>query len=284
MDASNGSQRTFDVRSFARTAQGSLRAELDFAAIAHEQIEPRAVQTLATLARLEGATMAHLRNVLVTATHKDARVTAFLVTWAYEKYWIADALDLIVDAVRDAHPVAESPHSTGDGMPTLGSSHELVAAASGPGPVQRALAGFTQGWDIVGAHLTVGLVDDWVLGAAYRRVAATTENDDLSVALRRLLDVKSRHTEFFASESRRRLSQSRRAERLASRELGHSPVPLGAAAIAEYERRAFLRFVFGDRSGADAASALRLRMAALPGLATAADRMHERLTSDARTA
>ena len=42
--------------------------------------------------------MAHLRNVLVTPTHKDARVTAFLVTWAYEKFWIADALPAIVEA------------------------------------------------------------------------------------------------------------------------------------------------------------------------------------------
>ena len=53
---------------------------------------------LAMLAVLEAATMAHLRNVLVTHTHKDARVTAFLVTWAFEKFSIADALRGIVDA------------------------------------------------------------------------------------------------------------------------------------------------------------------------------------------
>ena len=42
--------------------------------------------------------MQHLRTVLVTPTHKDARITAFLTTWAFEKYWIADALSAILSA------------------------------------------------------------------------------------------------------------------------------------------------------------------------------------------
>src|SRR5688500_15777566 len=88
----------FDVRAFARTAHGSLRDDLDLDAVAAAPLPPDVVAALGALAVLEGATMAHLRNVLVTNTHKDARVTAFLVTWAFEKFWIADALRAIVDS------------------------------------------------------------------------------------------------------------------------------------------------------------------------------------------
>lgn len=48
--------------------------------------------------------MSSLRNVLVTPLPKDARVTAFLVTWAFEKFWIADALQLVLTANDHAVP------------------------------------------------------------------------------------------------------------------------------------------------------------------------------------
>ena len=81
VSAAHHDPTAFDVREFARTAQGSLRDELDLAAIAGAPLPRDIERTLAALAALEGATMAHLRNVLVTSTHKDARVTAFLVTF-----------------------------------------------------------------------------------------------------------------------------------------------------------------------------------------------------------
>ena len=46
-----------------------------------------------------------LSHVLVTATHKDARITAFLSTWAYEAHWFGDALS----AIAGAGPVPGHP-------------------------------------------------------------------------------------------------------------------------------------------------------------------------------
>src|SRR5687768_15495179 len=99
----------FDVRAFTRTAQGNLRDGLELASFETVPLAPDVVRVIAVLRDLESATMAHLRNVLVTPTHKDARVTAFLVTWAFEKFWIADALGAIVEANGGGH----APDQTG---------------------------------------------------------------------------------------------------------------------------------------------------------------------------
>ncbi|MFF2368966.1 hypothetical protein [Agromyces sp. NPDC058110] len=262
---------TFDVRGYARTAQGSLRGELDLDAIA---LSPRALaarETIATLAELEGATMTHLRNVLVTSTHKDARVTAFLVSWAYEKYWIADALRRI----SGAGP-AEAVGAGRVGTAPVG---------AGPGPVRRALAGFVQGPDIVGAHLALGQVDDLVLDLAYERLQHDAETgadedsgDDAEVggdgaadvvvatlggAVARIRSIKARHSAFFEGETRSRLAGSARASRLARRELRRSAWPLGAAAVTKAERLALVRFAVPTR---DRRERLAHDIRSVPGL------------------
>ena len=140
----------FDVRAFARTAHGSLRDDLDLDAVTAAPLPPDVVAALGALAVLEGATMAHLRNVLVTNTHKDARVTAFLVTWAFEKFWIADALRAIVDASAGS----DADRAGGQRAAPTRTAAPGGAASGGRGPVRRAFAGITQGWAVVGAHMT----------------------------------------------------------------------------------------------------------------------------------
>jgi hypothetical protein len=251
----------FDVRAFARSAHGSLRDGIDLNAVAADPPTPGVVGALSALATLEGATMAHLRNVLVTNTHKDARVTAFLVTWAFEKYWIADALRAIVGASEGAGAArAEPPRRTATAAAPGG------AASGGRGPVRRAFAGITQGWAVIGAHMTIGLVDDRVLGVAYARVAESSTNGALSAAVERIVAVKGRHTRFFDEEAERRLRASPRAARLARRELRRTAWPLGAAALTAEQRAVFSRFAFGGPEGDGRADDLERAVAALPGI------------------
>src|SRR6185295_18427049 len=91
----------FDVREFARTARGSHRAELDLSELAKSPLPADAARLIRILRDLERATMQRMRNLLVTATHKDARVTAFLTTWAFERFWIADALDYVLETAGE---------------------------------------------------------------------------------------------------------------------------------------------------------------------------------------
>jgi hypothetical protein len=244
---------SFDVRAFAGSAQGSLRSDIDEAAFAASPLTDEVLRLLAVLARLEGATMSHLRNVLVTPTHKDARVTAFLVTWAFERFWVADALRAVVDA--------------GGGSPRSSEGRRMPrAAVSRRGPVRRALAGFAQGWPIVGAHLTLGLVDDWILAAAYERADEFARHEALSALIARIVAVKARHTAFFEEESRRRLACSARAGRLARRELRHSVLPIGADSVEPDDLALFRQSVFGGIRGAGLAVQLERRIAGLPHL------------------
>ena len=263
----------FDVRQFARTAHGSLRDDLDLASFAETPLPADVRAELAALAVLEGATMAHLRNVLVTHTHKDARVTAFLVTWAFEKFWIADALRAIVDASAGPSGGEAAGGGAAPGpIPPAGDAAQLPdpdpqrAASGGRGPVRRAFAGFTQGWAVVGAHMALGLVDDLVLGAAYTRVAECSADAALHAAVERIVAVKRRHTRFFDEEVRRRLPTSGRTARLARREVRRTTWPLGSAALTVDERRGFARFTFGGAEGIALAADLERAIAALPGI------------------
>ncbi|BDZ65331.1 hypothetical protein [Agromyces mangrovi Wang et al. 2018] len=258
----------FDVREFARSAQGSLRGELDLEAFAAHPLPPAVSDGVGVLGRLEGATMDVLRNVLVTATHKDARVTAFLVTWAYERFWVADAYAAIAAACG---------RSAGDG----------AAASRGPGPVRRAFAGFVQGRAIVGAHLAALLVDDVVLGAiAARLVEAARAGQDavgrangdggaggadaateaFATAVERVGRITARHDAFLREEVAARLRDDRRARRLAARELRRWPLPLGSGAVTARERDALLALAFGGDGGREAAAAVVAEVGTVPGL------------------
>jgi len=241
----------FDVRKFARTAQGSLRGDFDLAAFEVAPLPRDVLRMLAVLAHLEGATMAHLRNVLVTPTHKDARVTAFLVSWAFEKFWIADALRAVAAAVPGGELSGGIP-----GAPPR----------RGRGPVRRAIVGVVQGRSVVGAHLSLGLVDDWVLRAAYERVAAEAASAALSDVVDRILDLKARHTNFFGDEVQRRLSASKPAARLTRRELRRTALPLGSAVLEPADCAFFARFTFDGERGEALAAAIQRDIRKLPGM------------------
>lgn len=76
----------FDVAKYAADARG--RIPVSATGI---EIDPRTARDLAYLWRLEVAALDEMRALLVSWTGHEARVTAFLATWAYERYWLARA-------------------------------------------------------------------------------------------------------------------------------------------------------------------------------------------------
>ena len=131
-----GQRMRFDVREFARTAHGNHRETLELAEYATSPLSADSLHAVRYLGRLESATMEHLRNLLVTATHKDARVTAFLVTWAFEKFWIADALDAVLEA--NGQPRVQR---TEEGK----RRHGRDEASDRRGPIRRAISAIRLG-------------------------------------------------------------------------------------------------------------------------------------------
>jgi hypothetical protein len=256
----------FDVREFARTAQGSFRAELDLAAINAQSLGADALRLLRMLRDLERSTMQRMRNLLVTATHKDARVTAFLTTWAYEKFWIADALDAVLEAGDNDHAAVATTGST---------RHTLAERAERRGPVRRAIAANIAGAQIVGAHVTTGLIDEWITQAAYRRLGELA--DGLHAVVGRIVTIKDRHVRFLAEEAQRRLAASPRASKLTRTEIKRSAWPIGAVDRLADDRTFFEEVVFGTPAGAAEAVRIRDHVAALPGLASVAPTVSARL-------
>ncbi len=264
-DRSTDGEGRFDVREFARTARGSHRDELDLEVITHADLGRDAVKLVRTLRDLERATMQRMRNLLVTATHKDARVTAFLTTWAFEKFWIADALDAVLSA--NGQELA----GEFDGAPrkTLGERAERR------GPIARAIAGNLAGPQLVAAHITTELVDEWIGQTAYRKLGEAAAA--LASIVDMVLEIKTRHVRFFAEEAQRRLAASARARQLTRKEIGRMAWPVGATDLSDNERTFFEQFVFGSGEGLGEANRISAMLAALPGMARVAPTVAARL-------
>lgn len=262
---SSPAEPLFDVREFARTARGSHRSEIDLAAVVAASVDADAARLIRTLRDLERATMERMRNLLVTATHKDARVTAFLTTWAFEKFWVADALDAVLDA--SGHDLT-SP----EGAPRRARNER----AERRGPIRRAIAGNIAGAELVAAHVTTGLIDEWVTTAAYERLGAMAEAVRPVADL--IIDLKKRHIQFLSQETNRRLEESPRARKLALKEVTRSVWPLGAIDRSATDRTYFENAVFGGAEGAARVAEIEGLIAALPGMGPAAPAVAARLT------
>ena len=252
-----GRRTRFDVREFARTARGNHRETLELSEYTTAPLSADAVRMVRYLGRLEGATMEHLRNLLVTATHKDARVTAFLVTWAFEKFWIADALDAVLEA---------NGFDRFQDVPEGKVRKSRSEAPDRRGPIRRAVSAIRLGVPIIAVHTTTGLIDEWITRAAYLRLAAQSKSAALASTIAMILDIKKRHQEFFDDESRRRLSESARARALARKTLMAASWPIGAVDRAADDRTFFESYVFGGEAGVASASEIETRVASLPGL------------------
>jgi len=255
---------SFDIREFARTARGNHRAELDLTGVGKLPIE--AVRLARTMRDLERATMHRMRNLLVTATHKDARVTAFLTTWAFEKFWLADALDAVLDAAGEELPATEF---------TAAPRRTAAERVERRGPVARAIAANVAGPALVDAHITTQLVDEWIGQIAYRKLGELAAA--LGSVVELILDVKSRHIAFFAEEAQRRLAGSRAGRRLTRKELKRMAWPVGATELPADERDAFENTVFGGGEGQTSANRIAALIASLPGMQPVAPLVAARL-------
>lgn len=244
----------FDVREFARTARGSHRADIDTDAIAKAGLSTDAVHLIRVLRDLERGTLDRMRNLLVTATHKDARVTAFLATWAFEKYWVADALDVVLEAAGADTSALEGPKR-----------RTAAERAERRGPIRRAIAGNLAGSQLVAAHVTTGLVDELITQVAYRKVGEAAAV--LSSLVHTLIEVKDRHVHFLVEEAEHKLAASSRAVKLTRKAIAQAAWPIGATEIPAADRTFFETFVFGDAEGRAAASRIGERLSSLPGLA-----------------
>jgi hypothetical protein len=106
-DASRGDVlfTDFDVDAYVRGARG--RIVVDAAAVT--PLDDITAADLAFLWRLDSAGLSETRSMLSCWTGNEARITAFIATWSYERMWLAWALKDVLDAVG----VRPEPRSRG---------------------------------------------------------------------------------------------------------------------------------------------------------------------------
>jgi hypothetical protein len=253
-DDVRGPAPDFDVRAYARTAVGNLREGLTLEAYATAPLSADTLRTLAFLQSVERATMQHLRNVLVTPTHKDARITAFLTTWAFEKYWIADALTAVLSA-HSAVPAGKKGFVVGRFF------REVAERFT---PVRESLVANQIGVDMLAVHMAIGSVDGWLTQAAYARVAELEPNAELATTIETILGIKARHLTFFEPQSEYRLSASTRAQKLTRSRLRRSAWPIGANHLPHSDSVFFYNRIFTSSPGL--ATSIDNAIDGLPGL------------------
>ncbi len=237
----------FDVREYAREAAGSHREDLGLESYREHPLAPDTLRIVRYLQIIERATMTHLRSVLVTATHKDARITAFLTTWAFEKYWIADAFEQI--------GLAHQPVGTDiDRAPFVTPSERTI---------RESIVANIIGVPMIAVHMALGTIDTWLSQAAYARLAALESHPQFAQTLASLGELKTRQLRFFEAQARYRLTESAHARRLARRRLTATAWPIGAKAEPAGETSFFFEKLFG--SARDVLAAIDARIDTLPG-------------------
>lgn len=237
----------FDVREYARDAAGSHRDELGLESYRSNPLSSETLRILRYLQIIERATMTHLRSVLVTATHKDARITAFLTTWAFEKYWIADAFEQI--------GLAHQPEGTDvDRAPFITPPERTI---------RESIVANIIGLPMIAVHMTLGTIDTWLSQVAYARIAALDPNPQLVATMERFRELKERQLTFFEAQSRYRLTESKRARSLTRKRLNRTPWPIGAKAEPAHETEYFFERIFG--SARELIAELDARIDSLPG-------------------
>ena len=273
MSRSEGlAEAPFDLRGFTRTARGSHRERLDLDAYAHQPLDSDTLELVHLLSRLEQGALGYLRSVLVTPTHSDAHMTAFLVTWAYEKFWLADALE----AIAEVHPAPVDPPAPSLALRWRRFGNRIAERVE---PIRESVVSNLIGEDVIAVHCLAGAVDEWLMQAAYQRLADTTRHPGLGRTLADLLGVKQRHRTFFETQAAQRLAASPSAAKLARRRLQRVTWPLGSQ---DEPPQALVRLLDGLLDASDLAGIDR-RLDTYPGLAglqpatTAARRTTRRL-------
>lgn len=252
----------FDVRAYAREATRVDRSMVDLETFRARPLDAAAVRTLAYLRDVERSTIQHLRDVLVTPSHTDPQVTAFLTTWAYEEFWFADALT----AVIDAHPAPPEPVA---GRAWPGPVRRVVGGVQDrTGPIWNAVTGNLVGEEFVAAHMTWCALDTWLSQAVYTRLVEITGHDALREVVTPILAAKSVHLDFYRSEAVVRLQASPWARRLTRFAIRYrwSPASAGREATAGRTHADVFRYTLGDRRGHTAISTIDLLVDGLPGL------------------
>jgi len=228
--------------------------DIDFDTFRDEPLSPDALRCLRYMHDVENHTVCYLRDVLVTRAHRDPEVTSFLTLWNYEEFWHGEAIAGILEA-----------HNEVAGNGRIAALRQRLSRVDAWKPLSFQVASAITP-HLTAVHMTWGAVNEWTTQAAYARLANLAGHPTLSELLRRIMKQEGRHIDFYASQARTRLADSRGAQRITRWALRRFWAPVGTGVVPEREVEFLRTFLFGDDDGRAMADRIDRRVDRLPGL------------------
>lgn len=230
--------------------------DLDYGSFEDQPLGSDALRAVRYMADVESHTIVYLRDLLVTPSHKDARVTEFLIHWAYGEYWHGEALGEVL-RMHD--------------LPAPSDRVREVRRAQGLkdrwAPVGQSLLANTIGDDYVAVQMAWGAVNAWSAHAAYKRLRTLEPHPVLTELVRRIEHTAAEGGAFFEAQARHRLERSAIARRLARLALRAAWTPVGSGIHPQAESTFVLGYLVGGPEGTAAVEHVDRKLDELPGLA-----------------
>jgi hypothetical protein len=245
---------SFDIGTY-ETLSAKLDVEdIDFDSFRDRPLDPEALRCLRYMHDVENHTVCYLRDVLVTRAHLDPEVTSFLTLWNYEEFWHGEAIAKILQA-----------HDEAAGTGRIAALRQRLPKRDSWRPLTFQLASAITP-HLTAVHMTWGAVNEWTTQAGYARLAKLADHPTLSELLRRIMKQEGRHIDFYSTQAKGRLADSRAAQRLTRWALRHFWAPVGSGVVPEREVDFLRQYLFGDDDGRAMADRIDRRVDRLPGL------------------
>jgi hypothetical protein len=246
-----------DVAEFAVSAKPVEYLDLDFArAFRARPLSAEALRCIRYMHDIESHTVCYLRDLLLTESHKDPRITMFLTTWAWEEQWHGVALAAVLQA-----------HGEVAGEERIGMTRSALGLKDRLSPWLNTLGSVLARRDFVAVHMAWGALNEWSTQAGYARLAEREDHPVLTELLERIQRQESRHIAFYATEARERLAASARARRLVRLALSRLWAPVGSGVVPKVETAFLVQWLLSDEGGEPWVRRLDQRLERLPGMA-----------------
>jgi hypothetical protein len=245
----------FDIDKYTSTSKKVVWGDLDFTEFERNPLPESTLRSLRYMADIEYHTVCYLRDLLVTPSHKEADVSAFMTMWNREEFWHGEALS----AVLAAHGITLDFDELKSTRLKLGWKDRLD-------PIKQSLLGNIVGKDFIAVHMIWGAANEWSAVAAYNRMADLEQHPVLAELLRRIAKQEARHVAFYATQARDRLAKSRKAQILARFALKNAWGPVGSSVMEPSEVNHVMSHIFAGAEGLREIRKLDEHISRMPGL------------------
>lgn len=221
----------FDVHRYLAHARGPI--EVDPSRV---RLPEDVARDLSFLWRLESSALAETRALLASWTANEARITAFVTGWGYERYWLARALRDILEA---------SP--TREGLGGGGSTSIRGVWVERGLPIVAPVLGGLIKEPLTAGHMARLAVQEAALQAAEKAVRSRS-NGEVDRVLTEIIDRREEIIRFFRSEAVARIRRSRVEAVAARAHLMRPWAPLRIVGVPEPDEARVLTSIFASAS------------------------------------